>query len=82
MPAGTLLEPLLKLCSALKPLAGTLLGPPFHRWNPLPGDPSSGPFQHPSGSLLADPSSAKTPSSTPSIDRVAPHPKHKFCLRV
>ena len=47
-----LLEPLLEPLSALEPLAGTLLEPPFQRWNP---------FQR---TLPADPYSAGTPSST------------------
>ena len=57
------LEPLLEPLSALEPLAGTLLEPPFQRRNPfqrtLPAlEPLPAPFWHPP----ADPSSARTPS--------------------
>ena len=47
-----LVEPLPEPLSALEPLGGTLLEPPFQRWNP---------FQR---TLPADPSGAGTPSST------------------
>ena len=55
-------EPLLEPLFALEPLAGTLLEPPFQRWNP---------FQR---TLPADPSSARTPSraGTPSSTFLAP----------
>ena len=78
-----LLEPLLEFLSALEHLAETLLERPFHRRNP---------FQR---TLLADPSSVGTPSSTflapserpfqrPSTDLLAsppPPPQGLFCLK-
>ena len=73
-----LLEPLLEPLSVLEPLAGTHLEPPFQRT--LPADPSSGPFQrwnpfqHLSGTLPANPSSAGAPSSDPSSNLPAPPP--------
>ena len=40
-----LLDPLVAALFALEPLAETRMEPSFQCWNPLPADPSSGPFQ-------------------------------------